>query len=202
MARIYLFFFGLGLIDVEFHEHGVVVRVGEFLLVVVHALENLVVEDVVDAYFLLATAEGVHKAATALLETIGLVAQHRVIDVGVGYIVEVTADDDGYFRFTHIHCQHVGLTCTGHHTDGVVAVEGAEQAIALYLHAGVDLCLGGAVECTVDASGLQVGVIDADDFILYFHLYPHGTIVGHLEGDILRNRNGFDVGGETFATKW
>ena len=51
-------------------------------------------EDVVDTYLLVAS-EGAHPSVTTLLKAIYLVAQHRVIDVGVGHIVEVTADDDG-----------------------------------------------------------------------------------------------------------
>ena len=66
-------------------------------------------EDIVDTHFLVTATEGVHPSATTLLETVDLVAQHRVINVRVGDIVEVTADDDGNFRLTHVHRQDIGL---------------------------------------------------------------------------------------------
>ena len=68
------------------------VGITQVLPVIRQSLEILVVEDVVDTHFLVAS-EGVHESAATLLETVDLVAQHRVIDVGVGHIVEVTADD-------------------------------------------------------------------------------------------------------------
>ena len=114
----------------EFHEDRIVVGVAELFLVIRESMKRLVVEDVVDADHLLPAAEGVHEATTALLETVDFITEHGVIDVRVGYVVEVTAYDDGNLSLAHIHCQHVGLSRTGYHADGVVAVDGADQRIS------------------------------------------------------------------------
>ena len=72
------------------------VGIGDVARIIVNSLVLLIVEDVVDAHLLAAAAEGVHEALATLLETVDLVAEHRVVDVGVGHIVEVAADDDGH----------------------------------------------------------------------------------------------------------
>ena len=70
------------------------VRVGQTISVVVESLERFIVENVVYAYGLLGTAtESVHPSVSTLLETIDKIAEHGVVDIGVGNIVEVAADD-------------------------------------------------------------------------------------------------------------
>ena len=79
------------------------VGVAEILFVEADSFEGLVVEDVVDTDHLLTSAECVHEAASTLFEAVDLVAEHRVVDVGVGDVVEVTTDQDGHFGLAHIH---------------------------------------------------------------------------------------------------
>ena len=89
-------------------------------------------EDIVDTDFLSASIS-VHESATTLLETVNLVAKHRVIDIGIRHIVEVTAYDDRCLRLSHVHCQHIGLSGTGNHSNGIATVDGIQKRIAMHV---------------------------------------------------------------------
>lgn len=89
-----LFLFKYLFLYFQLHEDGEVVRVSQTMSIVVKTFEGFVVEDVVNTYsLLLAAAEGVHPSVTALFETIHKLAEHGVVHIGIGNVIEVAADN-------------------------------------------------------------------------------------------------------------
>lgn len=185
------------------------VGVGEIFGVIGCACQRLVVHDIVDADWLLATICA-HESLATLLETVNhIVAHHRVIYIGVGDIVEVARNDAGQIGIAHLHRHHVGLSGTDNHTEGVVAVDGIDEGIVLYLYtliAQFSCLMHGATE----SRGLKMDVEHAHRLAVDIDVCPHGTVVCLLEQDGLRPSNGiaaedchiltsYDNIGEVFA---
>ena len=98
----------------DFHEYRQVVGCGQVFLVVGESFEEWIVEDVVDANGFTST-EGVHPACAALLESIDHIAQHGVVNVRVGDVVEVAAKNAGLLGGVFLVCNGDSLTGTEHH---------------------------------------------------------------------------------------
>ena len=90
--------------------------------IVVKTFESFVVEDVVNTYGFLTAAEGVHPSVTALFETIHQIAEYGVVHIGVGYIIEVAADNSWCFGIPDFLRNSLCLSCSDDHLHGVVSV--------------------------------------------------------------------------------
>ncbi len=165
------------------HEYGQVVGGGQVFLVVGESLEEWIVEDVVDADCF-TTSEGVHPAGAALLETVDHIAEHGVVDKGVGDIVEVAAEDAGLLGGTLLVGNGNGLSGTEHHAQRVVAKDGIEHTAVAWGKVAIgvrSLHLAGLMQCAVNAGGFKMDIKDTDLLSLDVDIGPHGTLVGIVE---------------------
>ena len=72
-------------------------------------------EDVVDADHLAASIS-VHKSAATLFKSVNHISEHGVIDVRVGDVVEVTANDTRELTVSHLVSHLCSLSGSNYHT--------------------------------------------------------------------------------------
>ena len=141
-------------------------------------------EDVVDAHLELTATHGVHEAFATLLETVDKVAQHGVVDIGIGHIVEVAADNNGDLGVLYLTGYLVSLTGPDGHTASIIAVDGSDDGVVLNMGAAGSL-LGNVVQGAVEAGGLEVDVEDAYLAAVDIDINPHAAVVRIAEIDNL-----------------